>query len=239
MSRVLITGDSHIGALKRAQNLGNDTRIAELDFLRLGEGYVSRLDFFAVDTVANEVRVTHPEWTNHSFSNRTLNKDEDHQLLVVSLPINSSRILRDCSWQRHVPWRLKKKPAEAPLSDALIDAIIEQDCGKSLNFIAALSTVGVKVAVLEGPRFFEHARYLKAKRLDVCLDIEHRCRDYATKRLNAIGVDVISQPKATISTIGTTHADFRHENPKDRHHANVEFGRLACHAVLDYADSLH
>lgn len=83
-----------------------------------------------------------------------MNKDKDFQLLAVSLPINSSRILRDVSWQRHVPWKLKKRRREIPISDGLIETIIEQDCSKSIAFVKAIALTGIKVVGIEGPRFF-------------------------------------------------------------------------------------
>ena len=236
MSPILLTGDSHLGALKHAQDFQDDPRIGELEFLPLGQGYGSLINFFEVDKAAQTVAITHEEWEKHSFSQQSLNKDGDFKLLVVSMPINSSRILRDCSWHRHVPWSMKKGAKEAPLSDALVQSIIQHDCAKSIEFMTALASVGIKVAVIEGPRFFDHARYLQRKRIDVCLEIERRYRSFARDKLNAVGIDVIAQPPETISQVGTTHPDFRHLNPKDRHHANAEYGRLACLAVLEYAD---
>ena len=52
MSPILLTGDSHLGALKHAQDFQDDPRIGELEFLPLGQGYGSLIDFFEVDKAA-------------------------------------------------------------------------------------------------------------------------------------------------------------------------------------------
>lgn len=238
MSRIVLTGDSHLGALKNAQDLEQNPQFAKLDFMPLGHGHVSLLDFFQIEDSGKCVKVVHPEWNNIEFSEKTLNKNGDFQLLVVSLPINSSRLLREHSWHRHVPWRLKNKSKEIPLSDALVETIIKQDCDKSIDFVNAIAQAGIKVAALEGPRFFDHVPFLKKKRIDVCADIERRCRAYATQRLADCNVDVITQPGDTITAAGTTHPDFRHPNPKDKQHGNAAYGVLTCNAIMDYAENL-
>ena len=238
MSRIVLTGDSHLGALKHAQDLKQDSRIAGLEFQPLGNGFVSLLDFFTANSVEKSVKVTHSKWNNLIFSEKELNKDEDFQLLAVSLPINSSRILRDVSWQRHVPWKFKKRRREIPISDGLIETIIEQDCSKSIAFIKAITLTGIKVFAIEGPRFFEHAPYLKRKRIEVCADIEQRYRSYASQKLADVGIGVIEQPTQTITKIGTTHHDYRHPDPRDEHHGNALYGHLVCDAIVDYADCL-
>ena len=129
--------------------------------------------------------------------------------------------MRDVSWQRHVPWKFKKRRREIPISDGLIETIIEQDCSKSIAFIKAIALTGIKVFAIEGPRFFEHATYLKRKRIEVCADIEQRYRSYASQKLADVGIGVIEQPTQTITKIGTTHHDYRHPDPRDEHHGNA------------------
>jgi hypothetical protein len=239
MSRIVLTGDSHLGAIKRAQDSGDDPRLADIDFLPLGVGSVSLTDFFQVDQAARNVKVTHKKWNNVTFSQQMLNNNEGLKLLVLSLPINSTRLLREHSWHRHVPWRLKKHDREIPLSDAVIRTIIEQDCTKSIEFAKALHMVGIKVAVMEGPRFFTDAPHLARKRVEVCADIEQRCREFAHAQIQNANIPLIKQPAKTIDPAGNTKAEFRHIAPKDFTHGNAAYGQLAGAAILDVASKIN
>lgn len=136
------------------------------------------------------------------------------------------------------PLEIKKRRREIPISDRLIETIIEQDCSKSIAFVKAIALTGIKVVAIEGPRFFEYAPYLKRKRIEVCADIEQRYRSYASQKLADAGIDVIKQPTQTITKSGTTHHDYRHPDPRDEHHGNAKYGLLMCNAIVDYADSL-
>lgn len=237
MTNILLIGDSHLGAVKRGHE-ADPGRYPWLSFANLGKGQVAKTRFFEVDEAACCVRITAKEWNRLEFSGAAHGDQPAPDLLVVSLPINTSRILREFSWETHVPWHLKRKDHEVALSSAFVDSLIEQDSGHAVDFVIALSKIGLAVAVLEAPRFFEDAGYLKRCRLDVIQYIDNQYRQRVGQNLAQRGIGVIPQAPHTISDMGTTKMEFKNERPGDVHHANVVYGQLAIDQIRAFATKL-
>lgn len=231
MRTVILTGDSHLGPLKRSMALDPSLASAPLVFWPLGKGAGAREAFF--DVGLQGVTTTYSKWHNRTFSNQSLAEVSTDALLVVSLPLNTSRILRDYSWNRHVPWRLVK--GEIALSDAVVSAMIEQDSQHAINFVIELQRIWNSVAVLEAPRFFRNASYLDHYRFDVCSYIDQTYRAQVSARLHTAGIKIIVQPSETIASDGTTDLAYDHENPDDDHHGNMKYGLATLRAVIDCA----
>lgn len=239
--KVLVTGDSHIGALKRAQDAAAD-QFGHISFRPLGSGLHVPSTFFEYDPERGTVTTTVERWNNMTFtapdSPDRGGPDFGPDLLIVSLPLNTNRILRDYSWHSHVPWDMQRSTREIALSDAVVGDIIDQDSSQAIAFLKALQAIGLNVAVLEGPRHFPHSRFLKHKRADVCMAIETRYRARVCRALVAAGIPMIAQPAQTVDAQGRTHADFRHENPEDTNHASAKYGGLALESIGAYVKSL-
>jgi hypothetical protein len=234
MTRVLLIGDSHLGAIKRGQRL-EPSRSTWLSFENLGKGRVAKTRFFEVYEAAGCVRITADEWNKLEFFGAGRTERPVPDLLVVSLPLNTSRILREFSWDTHVPWRLKLKDGEIALSDAFVDGLIDQDSRNAVDFVFALSDIGLSVAVLEAPRFFEDAGFLKTCRLDVIGYIDKAYRQRVGQTLESKGISVIPQAPHTISDLGSTKMDFDNERPEDAHHGNATYGTIAIEQIQTYA----
>lgn len=234
MTRILLIGDSHLGAVKRGYNLEPD-RYPGISFSGLGKGGVARNRFFEVDDTGDSVRITAESWNKLEFSRSGMGDTPLPDLLVISLPMNTSRILRDFSWDTHVPWLLKRHESEVAISDAFADCLIDQDSCHATDYAIALSSLGISVAVLEAPRFFEDAIFLKRCRLDVIQHVDTLYRERVGQRLAPHDIGIISQPPQTISDLGTTKMAFNNENPRDVHHANAAYGQLALDQIQSFA----
>lgn len=237
MTRVLVTGDSHLGAMRRAWDTDRE-RYEPISFAPLGRGGLVPTAFFEVDETSETVRTIAPDWQNRSFAAKDLHDTDGIDLLVVSMALNTSRILRDVSWHTHVPALMVQSPDESPLSDAVVEALFLQDCEYAIAFVAALKAAGIRVAVLEAPRLFARAHVLKRQRLDVSLRIDEWYRAFVKGALRDKGVPVIGQPVQTLTSSGLTRAEFDHENPKDSHHGGIPYGKLALDSILDSAAQL-
>lgn len=237
MTRILLTGDSHLGCLKRTYDAEAGDAFKEISFAPLGRGGLCVTEFFALDQEAETVEITAEEWNKERYAKAELS-GADPTLVVVSMPLNTSRIQRETAWHRFVPWQLKQDPKEVGLSSAALEEMFVQDSHYAVEFAGALKSIGVEVAVLEAPRFFENAPYLKKRRFEVSQHVEAAYRAHVSARLKAHGVPIIEQPSNTIGKTGCTLPQFDHENPNDVHHGNTAYGRLALLSVLDYAKTL-
>jgi hypothetical protein len=234
MTQILLIGDSHLGAVKRGYDL-HPERYPNISFASLGKGGVATSRFFEVDETGDSVRITAETWNKLEFSRAGQRDKPVPGLLVLSLPLNTSRILRDYSWDTHVPWFLKRDEHEVAISDAFVEGLIDQDSCHTIDYAVALSDLGISIAVLEAPRFFEDAAYLKRCRLDVIQHVDRLYRQRVGQRLAGHGISVIPQPPQTIGDLGTTRMAFDNEKPRDVHHANAAYGQLALDQIQSFA----
>ncbi|MCW2305818.1 hypothetical protein [Rhodobium gokarnense] len=242
MKPIVITGDSHIGVLKRGYDRSPLAQGYDILFEPIGSGAVAKEDFFNVNEEKKFVRVRElkkPDGTRLNkgriFPIQSLRKQKKAAHYFVSLPLNTSRILREYNWRTYVPWNLRQADWEIPLSEAAVAALIQQDAQYACGFVEALVDVGLQVAVVEAPRFFSDSPYLEKHRLEVCSHISERYRSYVKDRLRARDIDIVEQPEETIAADGTTRMEYDHEGPKDVHHANVAFGRLMVERIVAMA----
>ena len=226
---IVLTGESHLGAIRRGTADRDD-----VTYWPLGMGGSVATPFFTHDVSANAVTTTVSGWRNRTFTKDTLTFGDTQALVGLSMPLNTSRILRDYSWDTHVPWHLKKSDTEAPLSDAVVQATIAQDSDHAVAFVAALQACGIDVVVIEAPHFFESSPYLERMRLDVCAYVDALYRTTVRAKLAAMGVDVIDQPPQTLTPLGSTKAEFSHETPKDTYHASRAFGAMIFKDIIAY-----
>jgi len=233
---ILLTGDSHLGALRRGADLLPDAADRDrLVFWPLGRGGALRQAVHAHDAAAQTVTTLAPAWRNRVFSPQTLRAIGDGVRLAVSLPLNTSRILREYGWTTHAPWRLAV--GEFPVSDRVLDAMIDSDSRHALNLVRDLAQVWPDVVVIEAPRFFARTALRDGLRPEVCAHVDAAYRARVGAALQAAGVAVVAQPAATIAAPGLTRAEFAHDDPKDDHHANGAYGALALQDLLRATDS--
>lgn len=238
MRSLLVTGDSHLGSLMRGLHESTDPALTarRIEFWPLGSARMTQGDFFQVDPHDCSVSTVAGAFGDRRFSPESVELDGELPLLAVSLPLHSARVVRNAIWKTHVPWSLIEGEHETPLSDQAVDALIEADSCRAVDFVVQLKKAGLSVVVLEAPRFFENATFLSNKRLDIHTHLEARYRQCVIARLEKAGLAVIRQPSETITERGTTDPAFDHDDPEDQHHANARYGELMLAALAAYAD---
>lgn len=239
MRPIVITGDSHLAALARGLRLcGQEIAPERVTFWPLGTGRAARTKFFEIEEGARMVTTTAAGWRNRSFSKESVASDGRDPVVAVSLPLHTSGFLQRTGWNTHVPWSMVRRPREFPLSDQAVEALMADESTYPVAFVAALKSIGLSVAVIEAPRFFRNAPYLKSRRLDVCSHVDKLCRERISRALAEAGVPVIAQPAQTVAADGTTDPVYKHEDPSDRHHGNAIYGRLTMAEIAAFADSM-
>jgi hypothetical protein len=215
-----MVGDSHLGAIKRAYDVAP---VGQIAFRPIGAGSIVYEKFFRVDEAKGKVIVKTRRLGQIRLPLDTEDTGAD-AVYAISLPLNTSRILRDYDWRNYVPWNLVRKASEKPLSDEAVLRLIRSDTDRAIAFAEALADRGLEVIVIEAPMFFEDAPYLSRQRLDVCLEVARRYCDYVIGRLSARKIRVARQPRSTLTKDGTTDMAYHHEKPNDIHHGNTIFG---------------
>lgn len=236
MRPVILTGDSHLGALRKAVRSGYESDgLDSVRFWPLGRGGETTNQFFRVSNDKAIVETIVSGWRNRVFSKESLLIDNIEPILILSMPLNTSRILRDFSWNTHSPWAMVKRGRSIAISDSFLRDLFYEDSKYSVAFAEALQNVCDSVVVLEAPRFFRSADYLDNYPFDVCQLIDKKYREFVSGALLDKGIKIINQPKITILDDGTTDLKFDHPDPTDNHHANSEYGKIVLTEILRFA----
>lgn len=228
---IVLTGESHLAAVRKGASDRSD-----VTFWPLGKGGSVATPFFRHDPLTKSVSTFVSGWRNRTYCKDTLTFNGEQAVVGLTMPLNTSRILRDYSWHTHVPWHLQKTDAEFPLSEAVVDAMMAQDYKHALAFVAALQACQIKTVVIEAPHFFEIGRDRRPARLEVRAYIDAHYRATVRTKLGELGADVIDQPLATLTAIGSTKSEFAHENPTDTTHGNTAFGALMFEKIISYGE---
>lgn len=236
MTPIILTGDSHLAAIKRGADLLEDPRVrSRFVFWPIGSAAVARAAFHDRDQRNGSVTVVPSRSSPLVFSQASMVAVGPDASLVISLPLHSVRFLRFYSWETHVPWRHARE--EVALSDRMVEEMIDEDCLHAVAFVRDVAQVLPRVHVLEAPRLFGNSNVLKERRPEVLLDLQEAYRERVRTKLAKLGVPVIDQPSETITEDGMTDLAYDNENPGDQYHANGAYGKLALEAVLRNVDA--
>jgi hypothetical protein len=231
--KVLITGDSHLGALKGGLGLlkqnGEWPQQIDLNIRPLGIATFANTPFF-IDK-GSYAEIYHPEYRKNFKRFPPWHLKNSDVIFGFSGPLHTARIRWQPDWSKFVPTQLVIN--EAPVSNALLEHLIYDDCRYLLAFIDIILRTNKRLFVIEAPRPFEHALNSKKTRPDVFIFIDNYYRDFMRRELMLRNVPVVSvSPDCYDSKIGFMFEHYRHPDPKDLYHANAQYGEIMMENVL-------
>lgn len=240
MRPILITGDSHVAAVYLG--FSEDARREDhrnIVFWPLGAGTMVQTEFYRLEPENGVVQTTLPKRKHADLDDRTFSVEKVRiggrdPVVVVSMPMNRQRFVREGGFQTHVPWSMVKSDDEAPISDRALEAMMRDDVARALSFVRDLKQIGLEVAVMDAPVQFRHARLLNTARPDVILHVGDRFQRFVRAELAAMGIPLITQPPQVIAEDGMMDAAYRHDDPKDQHHGNAAYGKLMMARIKDF-----
>lgn len=234
MIKVLVTGDSHTGALQRGKERiesreGLDAGIA-ITVQPLGGGHIQRTAFF-------RDRRDHLEIVNETYRESLQvfpvdDGDGAPYLYGLCMSLHSTWIWRHEDWARFAPAGIAV--GEAPVSNALLRAAVLDDVFYVLRFIDVLKRLGQRMFVVEAPRPFVHHPAFETTRKEVIAHVDGYYRDVVLGELARRDVPVVRVPESCHDSSGFMVERYRHENPEDHHHGNAEYGELMIRRIEQF-----
>lgn len=232
--KVLITGDSHAGTLQRGRKLlvskGEWPEQVDLMIQPFGGGHIFPTPFF-ID------KGDHAEICNKDFRKQFKRfppeKMENGDVIYgLSGPLHTARIRRSRAWSEFVPTQFAVD--EAPISNALLNKVILDDCQYLLKFIDVILRTQKKLFVVEAPRPFKHDSALTSIRPEVFSYFDNYYRGLIKQELKLRNVPVIAVGPECYDEDGFMLECYRHPREDDMHHGNAEFGELMMKKVLEF-----
>ncbi|MFC4213880.1 hypothetical protein ACFP4H_12125 [Pseudophaeobacter arcticus] len=233
--KILVTGDSHIGALNRGlQQLlaaRKTDRSVDISILPLGGGHLLPTPFFR--DAGDHAEMVAPDYQRHM--SRLPPASPKFDAVVLSMPLWPMRVQHQITWGKFA--LAEHLEGRKTISHLVFKTLVLQDQKYVLELIDLLGRIGIPVAAVSPPRMFrDHStlKFLPATQARTCFDTY---LEIMKAELKARSVPVIDLPRDCCDAEGFMLQKFRHEDPEDEHHANAEFGALMVSAVERWAVS--
>jgi hypothetical protein len=227
--RLFLTGDSHLGALRRTLlapgRAAAGPNEPEVVLEALGRGQRLRDRFF--EPRADFVEITDPDFRQRVKQVPPAGPRFDW--VGVCAPLNTARVWRHQDFARYRPIALG---GGTPVSTALLQVVVEEDVGPTLDFIKAAQR-HVPVFVVDAPWPFARHPSVQRSGADLVQYIHRWYRAHVMRELAALGVPVVEVPPSCVDDKGFMLERFRSENARDLYHANASFGHLMIDRIIE------
>lgn len=232
--KVLITGDSHTGQLQLGMELlvrqGEWPQHIDLTINPLGGGHIFATPFFIdagdyAELCNKDFRKQFQRFPPETIENTDV-------IYGLSGPLHTARVRRSRAWSEFVPAQFAVD--ETPVSNALLNQVILDDCQYLLKFIDVILRTGERLFVLEAPRPFRHDRALQSIRPEVFSYIDNYYRDFIKQELKLRNVPIIAVDPECYDDAGFMLECYRNPKEDDMHHGNSKFGELMMKKVLKF-----
>jgi hypothetical protein len=218
--KVLITGGSHTAALFRALQNRQDGGSIQILIRPLGGGMTVARDFFRSEP-------GHIVITSQRFSRRLPEIPPDDfpcDTVGYCSALYSRPIWLWREWARHSP--ADTDTGRKFVSSAMVRRMILDDIKYVLQFLDSLATLGLRPFVVDCPRPFRHNPEVARAGEAVIQTLDRSYREIVGAELANRDIPVVAAPASTYDADGFSLPEFAHPLPRDRTHANVEYGAL-------------
>jgi hypothetical protein len=229
---VLITGDSHVIALLRANaemREQNGNIAPTIDVRQLGPGLSLSRPFLAD-------RGDYAEITNSECYKRFKRlppEDAKYDVIGISAPVHSTRVWRQLEWKDFTLPDESSLGGESLISQGTLRKIIDDEIDPSLELIDILRRT-TPVFVIEGPWPFRRHPAVTANGEAKVQYLHKVFRARALAALKDRDIPVVEFDPLWADDAGFTLPKFRNSRHKDYHHGNVEFGHLMISKILNF-----
>ena len=224
---VLISGDSHIGALRRVHDVVELKCNHGLDFKALGTGRKMSTEFF--EEKSGFVEIT-DEIYRKNFKQFPPDNDS-YDVIGIAAPFHTTRVWRDSLWSEFKPWCIDGN--RKPLSDAVVLKIIEADVHYVMKFIKVVSR-NSSLFIIEAPKPFRHHSAVKSNGSELVSYIDGVYRQYVKRWLEDLDIPVLTVEPEWYDSDGFMLDQYRADNKNDMHHGNLAYGRLMLNKVESF-----
>lgn len=145
-------------------------------------------------------------------------------IYIFCAPLHTAEVWREPAWRDFCSWRSAKDfPDLHPVSDSMIEPLIEGQVARPLQILREMKEQGYMVLVAEPPKPLQQGPRACGFEPGVVVGIDHMFRQNVLRRLVEIGIPVIYVPESTHEN-GLTPNRYSDPRPNDTHHGNAAFG---------------
>ena len=228
----LLIGDSHLGALSKGHhalnNRGELTRDVTIAVRQLGGGHILPTPFFTNE--GDHAKITDPIYARSFKQLPPLARR--FGTIGLSMPL----------WPLRVMYQMVREDMSLgttvgnrrPISHALFERLVLQDQKYVIELIEVLNRSGTRVLAITPPALFRDHKMMTFLPEAEVLNMFSKYQKIMLGVLTRHQVHVIGLPEQCLDEDGFMLTKYRHEDPKDHHHANGNFGELMIKQVENW-----
>jgi hypothetical protein len=234
---MIIVGNSHVAALKQgADEIGGLDQV--LKIAPFGDG---AREYEPFSSVINGQVVFTVEYSASILRKLTgMNAFDPTCTWGICMGTHNTRVYDLPFWLKAAPSRIAK-PGVRPVSDAVLNEIIEKEQRFRKVFLRQLMETGVKFFIVSAP---SPRRDGSAVRRGISLAtiklVDRMARDHFRDWIAKHNVPIVEPPEETIDEEGFLRDEFAQKldakGGLDPHHANSAYGKLMVQKILDRAE---
>lgn len=230
---LFVTGDSHVGALRKGYDLlagtGRLSGRPAVAFRPMGTSTLMRTPFF--EDRSDHLEITVPRFRQQVPVLPAPEFSAGHTTYCIAGPLNFHSFLSRKWWVHN--WVVGMPPRRgAPVSRELLrHALLDMEFHE-LTLLRRLCELGQRVLVIEPPAPFRHHPALAHTPAQSLLALFRLCRELVAEELGRMGIDIVAVPAECLDQEGFMLPAFRHERLADGNHGNAEFGAIMLGRLL-------
>jgi hypothetical protein len=198
----------------------------------MGPGLSISREFFVA-------RSDHAEITHKKFQSkfrRIPPSGVSYDVVALSTATYSRPVWGKADWSVYGVSGLSKNRIQ--ISNGLLRRSITDDNKYIISFLKHLRKLGMRVCVIEGPRPFRHNIEVRRTGLKLVKHIDSLYQSVTLDILSRENIPIVAVPETTIDEDGFMLDQFRHANPRDKTHGNVDFGAVMMREVIAHLQNL-
>ena len=234
VATLFITGDSHVGALRKGHDLlagaGRLPASPAVVFRPMGTSTLMRKEFF-VDR-SDHLEITVPRFREQVTVLPAPEFATGETVYCIAGPLNFHSLLSRKWWVHN--WATGMPPRRgAPVTRGLLRHSLLAMEFHELAMVRRLRELGQRVRVIEAPAPFRHHPALAHTPAASLMALLRACREILAEELERMGIEIVAVPAECLDEEGFMRSGLRHARPDDGNHGNEEFGAIMLRQCID------
>lgn len=234
VATLFITGDSHVGALRKGHDLlagaGRLPASPAVVFRPMGTSTLMRKEFF-VDR-SDHLEITVPRFREQVTVLPAPEFATGETVYCIAGPLNFHSLLSRKWWVHN--WATGMPPRRgAPVTRGLLRHSLLAREFHELTMVRRLRELGQRVCVIEAPALFRHHPALAHTPAASLMALLRACREILAEELERMGIEIVAVPAECLDEEGFMRSGLRHARPDDGNHGNEEFGAIMLRQCID------
>jgi len=232
---LIITGDSHVNALREGADLLTSEELASwagrLKIGSLGTGSIALSRFSKV--VSGKVVFDNSRYSRAFLALNVRGFFRTGGVKYgMSFGFHSLPVVASLTWKDVLPWTIASKYGREPVSSGVLTAMMAENNKHMHVFYEQLLAAKIDFFVISAPPLRADHPIFTELEAEVILEVDREFRKASGDFFAERGIQVVYPPEIVYASKGILRRDLAKIAPDDTHHGNSEYGRIMLQHIL-------